>query len=159
MIRRFCANGLEHKDSDGITHYLCTSIPSLELKYKKSVNYSTGQTPVMLEKGWNSRLPEDTLRKKFIEIHPTVSSFKIFLDRVKHNPKERINDALEYARQKWGKSHKVPDFKVGDLVMVSTLNFDIIKGPKNLEYSYLGPSIIVSLHGANEVQVKLSREL
>ncbi|MBW0520875.1 hypothetical protein O181_060590 [Austropuccinia psidii MF-1] len=113
----------------------------------------------MLEKGWNSRLPEDKLRKTFIEIHHTASRFKISLDRVKNNPKEIINDAFEYAKRKWGKSHKVPDFKVGDLVLVSTLNFDIIKGPKKLKYSYLGPSIIVSLHGANEVQVELSHEL
>ncbi|MBW0461027.1 hypothetical protein O181_000742 [Austropuccinia psidii MF-1] len=31
MIRRFCAYGLECKDSDGFTHYCCTLIPALEL--------------------------------------------------------------------------------------------------------------------------------
>ncbi|MBW0577327.1 hypothetical protein O181_117042 [Austropuccinia psidii MF-1] len=31
MIRRFCAYGLEFKDSDGFTHYWCTLIPELEL--------------------------------------------------------------------------------------------------------------------------------
>ncbi|MBW0460688.1 hypothetical protein O181_000403 [Austropuccinia psidii MF-1] len=34
MIRRFCAHGLELKDSDGFTHYWCTLIPALELAYK-----------------------------------------------------------------------------------------------------------------------------
>ncbi|MBW0563395.1 hypothetical protein O181_103110 [Austropuccinia psidii MF-1] len=34
MIRRFCAYGLEFKDSDGVTNYWCTSIPALELAYK-----------------------------------------------------------------------------------------------------------------------------
>ncbi|MBW0505194.1 hypothetical protein O181_044909 [Austropuccinia psidii MF-1] len=29
MIRRFCAYGLEFKDSDGFTHYWCTLIPSV----------------------------------------------------------------------------------------------------------------------------------
>ncbi|MBW0510115.1 hypothetical protein O181_049830 [Austropuccinia psidii MF-1] len=29
MIRKFCAYGLESKDSDGFTHDLCTSIPAL----------------------------------------------------------------------------------------------------------------------------------
>ncbi|MBW0590559.1 hypothetical protein O181_130274 [Austropuccinia psidii MF-1] len=67
-----------------------------------------------------------------------------------------MNDAFEYAKQKWDKSHKVPDFKVGDLVLVSTLNFNNIKGPKKLEYSYVGPFVIVSLHGTNSVQVELS---
>ncbi|MBW0573273.1 hypothetical protein O181_112988 [Austropuccinia psidii MF-1] len=70
-----------------------------------------------------------------------------------------MDDDFEYAKQKWDKGHKVPDFKVGDLVLVSTLNFDNIKGPKKLEYSYVGPFVIVALQGTNEVQVELSGEL
>ncbi|MBW0523225.1 hypothetical protein O181_062940 [Austropuccinia psidii MF-1] len=88
MIRRFCAYGLEFKDSDGFTHDWCTLIPALELAYKTSVHSSTGQTPAMLEKGWNPRLSEDTMRKDLIEIHPTASSFTIMLDKVKHHAKQ-----------------------------------------------------------------------
>ncbi|MBW0472639.1 hypothetical protein O181_012354 [Austropuccinia psidii MF-1] len=113
----------------------------------------------MLEKGWNPRHPADTLRKDLIDIHPTASSFNISLDKVKHNEKQSMNDDFEYEKQKWDKSHKVPDFKVGDLVLVSTLNFNNIKGPKKLEYSYVGPFVIVSFHETNAVQVELSGEL
>ncbi|MBW0495341.1 hypothetical protein O181_035056 [Austropuccinia psidii MF-1] len=113
----------------------------------------------MLEKGWNPRLPEDTLRKDFIVIHPKVSSFKIILDKVKNHAKQSMNDTFDYAKQKWGKSHKVPDFKVGDLVLVSTLNFNDIKGPNKPKYLYVGPFVIVALHGTNAVQVELSGEL
>ncbi|MBW0550899.1 hypothetical protein O181_090614 [Austropuccinia psidii MF-1] len=42
MIRRFCAYGLEFKDSDGFTNDWCTLIPALELAYKTSVHSSTG---------------------------------------------------------------------------------------------------------------------
>ncbi|MBW0521036.1 hypothetical protein O181_060751 [Austropuccinia psidii MF-1] len=66
IIRRFCAYGLELKGSDGFTHDWCTLIPALELAYKTSVHSSTGQSPAMLEKGWNARLPADTLRKDLI---------------------------------------------------------------------------------------------
>ncbi|MBW0592522.1 hypothetical protein O181_132237 [Austropuccinia psidii MF-1] len=41
----------------------------------------------------------------------------------------------------------------------STLNFNNIKGPKKLKYSYVGPFVIVSLRGTNAVQVELSCEL
>ncbi|MBW0536194.1 hypothetical protein O181_075909 [Austropuccinia psidii MF-1] len=95
----------------------------------------------MLEKGWNSRLPADTLRKDLIVIHPTASIFKLILDK------------------KWDKGHKVPDFKVRDLILVLTLNFNNIKGPKKLQDSYVGPFVIVALHGTNAVQVELSGEL
>ncbi|MBW0570368.1 hypothetical protein O181_110083 [Austropuccinia psidii MF-1] len=70
-----------------------------------------------------------------------------------------MDDAFDYAKQKWDKSQKVPDFKVGDLVLVSTLNFNNIKGPKKLKDSYVGPFVIVALHGTNAVQVELSGEL
>ncbi|MBW0513828.1 hypothetical protein O181_053543 [Austropuccinia psidii MF-1] len=59
----------------------------------------------------------------------------------------------------WAKSHKVPDFKVGDSVLASTLTFNNIKGPKKLKDSYVGTFVIVSLHGINEVQVEVSGEL
>ncbi|MBW0493106.1 hypothetical protein O181_032821 [Austropuccinia psidii MF-1] len=159
MIRRFCSYGLEFQDSDAFTHYWFTIVPALEREYKTSVHSSTGQTPAMLEKDWNPRLPEDTLRKGFIGIHPTASSFKIILDKVKNHAKHSINDTFDYAKQKWDKSHKVPYFKVGDLALVSTLNFDNNKGPKKLEDSYVGPFVNVALHGTNAVQVELGGEL
>ncbi|MBW0560894.1 hypothetical protein O181_100609 [Austropuccinia psidii MF-1] len=159
MMRRFSAYGLGFKDSDGFTHDWCTLIPALKLAYKTSVYSSTGQTPALLEKGCNPRLPTDTLRKALIDINPTDSSFKIILDKVRHNAKQSINDAYEYAKQKWDKSHKVPDFKLGYLVKVSTLNFNNIKGPKKLKDSYIGPFIEIALHGNNSVQVELSGKL
>ncbi|MBW0590194.1 hypothetical protein O181_129909 [Austropuccinia psidii MF-1] len=133
LIRRICAYGLEFKDSDGFTHEWCTLIPALKLAFKTSVHSSTGQNPTMLEKGWNPRLPTDKLRKNLIDIHPTASSFKTMLYKVKNHAKQSINDAFEYAKHKWDKSHKVPEFKVGDLGLVSTLNFNNIKGPKKLK--------------------------
>ncbi|MBW0551781.1 hypothetical protein O181_091496 [Austropuccinia psidii MF-1] len=113
----------------------------------------------MLEKGCNPRLPEDTLRKDLVDIHPIASSFKMMLDKVKQHAKQSMDDAFDNAKQKWDKSHKVPDFKVGDLVLVSSLKFNIIKGPKKLKYYYVGPLFIVSLHGTNAVKVELSGEL
>ncbi|MBW0546985.1 hypothetical protein O181_086700 [Austropuccinia psidii MF-1] len=159
MIRRFCAYGLDFKDSNGFTHDWCTLIPAYELAYKTSVDSSTGQTPAMLEKGWNPRLPAYTLRRDLIGIHPKASSFKIILDKVKNHAKQSMNDAFDYAKQKWDKSHKEPDCKVGDLVLVSTLDFNNIKGPKKLKDSYVGPFVIFALNGINAVQVELSGEL
>ncbi|MBW0511369.1 hypothetical protein O181_051084 [Austropuccinia psidii MF-1] len=94
MIRIFCAHGLEFKDSDGFTHGWCTLIPELELVYKKSVHSSTGKTPAMLGKVWNPRLPADTLRKDLIDIHPTSSSFKMMLAKVKHHAIQSMDDAF-----------------------------------------------------------------
>ncbi|MBW0537595.1 hypothetical protein O181_077310 [Austropuccinia psidii MF-1] len=42
----------------------------------------------MLEKGWNARLPEDTLRKDLSESQRKACSFKVMLDKVKHHAKQ-----------------------------------------------------------------------
>ncbi|MBW0554897.1 hypothetical protein O181_094612 [Austropuccinia psidii MF-1] len=74
MIRRFCAYALEFKNSDGFTRDWCTLIPAWELAYKTSI-----QEPEMLEKGWNPKLPIDTLNKTLFNIHPTGQALSYFL--------------------------------------------------------------------------------
>ncbi|MBW0524691.1 hypothetical protein O181_064406 [Austropuccinia psidii MF-1] len=159
MIRRFCAYDLEFKDSDGFTHDWCILIPALELAYKTSIHASTGKTPAMLEKGWNPKLPVDTLKKYLVDIHPTASRFELLLDKVRNYENKSMNDAFGYAKQKWDKSHKTPEFKVGDLILVSTLSFNNIKGTKKMKDSFAGTFIIKTLHGTNAVQVERSGEL
>ncbi|MBW0466385.1 hypothetical protein O181_006100 [Austropuccinia psidii MF-1] len=76
MVRRFCAYGLEFKYCDGFTHDWCTLLPALELEYKTPIHASTNKTPAILENGWNPKLPQDSLRKELVEIHPTAGSLK-----------------------------------------------------------------------------------
>ncbi|MBW0481012.1 hypothetical protein O181_020727 [Austropuccinia psidii MF-1] len=97
-IKRFCAYGLELEDSDGFTHDWC-------------------KTLAMLEKGWNPKLPVYTLKKYLVDIHPTFSRFELLLDRLRHHENQAIRNAFEYAKQKCDKSHKRPEFKVGDLIV------------------------------------------
>ncbi|MBW0587272.1 hypothetical protein O181_126987 [Austropuccinia psidii MF-1] len=118
MIRIFCAYGLELKDSDGFTLDWCILIPALELADRTSIHSSTGKPPAILEKRWNPRLPYDTLRKDLVNIHPTASSFKIMLDKARHHGNRCMQDSFKYEKERWDKSHKPPDFKIGDLVLV-----------------------------------------
>ncbi|MBW0520774.1 hypothetical protein O181_060489 [Austropuccinia psidii MF-1] len=118
MIRRFCAYGLELKDSNGFTHDWCTLIPALELSYETSINLSTGKTPAMLEKGWNPRLPYDTLKKDLVDMHPTASRFKMMLDKARHYANRCMQYSFKYSKERLDKIHKPPDFEAGDLVLI-----------------------------------------
>ncbi|MBW0550221.1 hypothetical protein O181_089936 [Austropuccinia psidii MF-1] len=113
----------------------------------------------MLEKGWNPRLPYDTLKKDLVDIHPTASSFKLMLGKVIHHENIFMQDYFKYAKERWDKSHKPPDLKIGHLVLVSTLNFNNIKGPNKLKDSFAGPFKIKALHGTNAVQSEITGEL
>ncbi|MBW0501621.1 hypothetical protein O181_041336 [Austropuccinia psidii MF-1] len=159
MVRRFCVYGLELKDCDGFTHNWCTLLPALELEYKTSIHASTNQTPAILEKGWNPKLPQYSLRKDLAEIHPTACSFKGIIDKARENAIRCMEDSFAYAKDKWDKSHATPDFKVGDLVLLSTTNFNNIKGCKKRKDSFAGPFFIKALHGENAIEVELSEEL
>ncbi|MBW0584408.1 hypothetical protein O181_124123 [Austropuccinia psidii MF-1] len=159
MLRRFCAYGLEFKYCDGFTHDWCTLLPALKLVYKTSIHASTNQTPAILEKGWNPKLPQDSLRKDLIEIHPTAASFKGKLEKSEKHAARCMEDSLAYAKAKWDKSHATPDSKVGDLVLVSTTNFNNIKGCKNMKESFARTFVIKALHGENSVEVELSEEI
>ncbi|MBW0551169.1 hypothetical protein O181_090884 [Austropuccinia psidii MF-1] len=68
-----------------------------------------------------------------------------------------IAEAKEYNKQRWEKSHMEPDFKEGDQVLVSTLKFHNLKGPKKRRDSFAGPFNVIKLIGENEVEVKSER--
>ncbi|MBW0523500.1 hypothetical protein O181_063215 [Austropuccinia psidii MF-1] len=101
MVRRFCAYGLEFKDCDGINHDWCTILPALELEYKTSIHASTNQTPAILEKGWNPKLHQDSLRKDLVEKNPTAASLKNILEKARKNAVRCMEDSFEYAKDKW----------------------------------------------------------
>ncbi|MBW0588148.1 hypothetical protein O181_127863, partial [Austropuccinia psidii MF-1] len=71
---------------------------------------------------------------------------------------KRIAEAKEYNKQRWDKSHMEPDFKEGDQVVVSTLNFNNLKGHKKMRDSFLGTFTIIKLIGKNAVEVKLTEK-
>ncbi|MBW0536180.1 hypothetical protein O181_075895 [Austropuccinia psidii MF-1] len=159
IIRTFWAYGLELKNSYGFTHDWCILIPDLELAYKKSIHSSTGKTPEILEKGFNPRLPYDTLKQNLVDIHPTERSFKIKLDKARNHANRCMQDFFKYENERIERIHKPPDFKVGDLVLVSTLKLNNIKGPNKLKYYFAGPFMIAALHGPNAVSLELTGEL
>ncbi|MBW0473771.1 hypothetical protein O181_013486 [Austropuccinia psidii MF-1] len=148
ILRRFCAYGMEYKDHEGYTHDWVTLLPAVQLAHNASQHSTPGRKPALIEKGWNPLLPIDHLKKNIITIDPTAKGF--------HEMWRRACDtaeAKEYNKQRWDKSHMEPDFKEGDQVLLSTLNFNNLKGPKKMRDSFLGPFNIIKLIGKNAVEV------
>ncbi|MBW0512239.1 hypothetical protein O181_051954 [Austropuccinia psidii MF-1] len=69
-----------------------------------------------------------------------------------------IAEAKEYNKQRYGKTHMGPDFKEGDQVLVSTLNFNNLKGQQKMKDSFVGPFTIIELIGKIAVEVRLTEE-
>ncbi|MBW0514609.1 hypothetical protein O181_054324 [Austropuccinia psidii MF-1] len=91
-----------------------------------------GKSPPLVEKGWNPLLPVDHLKKDYITIHPTEKDFHDMWKKACDTAARCIAEEKEYNKHRYDKTHKEPDFKEGDKVPVSTLNFNDIKGPKKM---------------------------
>ncbi|MBW0542428.1 hypothetical protein O181_082143 [Austropuccinia psidii MF-1] len=81
------------------------------------------------------------------------------LYKARHHSKQLMQDSFKYSNEGWDKNHKPPDFKVGELVSLSTLKFDNIKYSKKFKDSFAVPFMIRALNGPNSVQLELTGEL
>jgi transposase InsO family protein len=158
MLRRFCSFGLEFKNSDGYTHDWVSLLPALEIAYNSSKHSSSKEIPYILERGWIPRMPKDHINNKLPHVHPTSLDFKRMLDITHEHAKKCVQDAAEYNKLRWDKSHKEPSFQIGDKVLLSTVNFNNLGGNRKLKPSFVGPFTIKQLHGKNAVEVILTDE-
>ncbi|MBW0582047.1 hypothetical protein O181_121762, partial [Austropuccinia psidii MF-1] len=137
ILRRFCAYGMKYKDHEGYTHDWVTLLPAVQLACNTSQYSTTGKTPALVEKRWNPLLPADHLKKNLLTIHPTAKDFHDMWKRACDKAAKCIAEAKEYNKKRWDKTHMEPDFKEGDQVLVSTLSFNNIKGPKQMRDSFV----------------------
>ncbi|MBW0593432.1 hypothetical protein O181_133147 [Austropuccinia psidii MF-1] len=101
---------------------------------------------------WVTLLPEVQLA------YNTTKDFHEMWKRACDRASKCIAEAKEYNKQRWDKTHMEPDFKEGDQVLVSKLNFNNLKGPKKMRDSFVGPFNIIKLIGKNAVEAKLTED-
>ncbi|MBW0496727.1 hypothetical protein O181_036442 [Austropuccinia psidii MF-1] len=116
-----------------------------------SQHSTTGKSPSLVEKGWNPLLPGDHLNKNLLTIHPTAKKLHDMWRRECDTDAKCIAEAKEYNKKRYDKTHMEPDFNEGDQGLVSTLNFNNLKGPKKMRGSFVGPFTIIRLIGENTV--------
>ncbi|MBW0487258.1 hypothetical protein O181_026973 [Austropuccinia psidii MF-1] len=88
----------------------------------------------------------------------TTNDFHHMWKRACDTAAKCIAEEKEHNKQRWDKTHMEPDFKEGDQVVVSTLSFNNLKGPKKMRDSFVGPFTIIRLIGKNAVEDKLTEE-
>ncbi|MBW0492800.1 hypothetical protein O181_032515 [Austropuccinia psidii MF-1] len=136
-----------------------TLLPAVQLAYNTSQHCTTGKKPALVEKGWNPLLEVDHLKRNLLTIHPTAKDFHDIWKRAGGTDAKCIAEAKEYNKKRWDKSHIEPEFKEGDQVLASTLNFKNLKGPKKMREKFVGPFNLIQLIGKNAVEVKLTEEI
>ncbi|MBW0508850.1 hypothetical protein O181_048565 [Austropuccinia psidii MF-1] len=158
IIRRLCEYGMEYKDHEGYSHHWVTLLTEVQLAYNTSQHSTTGKSLSLVEKPWNPSFHVDQLKKNVLTIHPTAKYFHEIWKRECDIAAKCIAEAKEYNKQRYEKKRMETDFKEGDQVLVSTLNFNNLKRPKKMRYSFAGPLTIIKLIGKNLVEVRLIEE-
>ncbi|MBW0483158.1 hypothetical protein O181_022873 [Austropuccinia psidii MF-1] len=158
IIRRFYSYGMEYKNHEGYTHDSVTLLPAVQLAYNTSQHSTTGKSPSLVEKGWNPLLPVNNPKKNLLNIQPTAKDFHDMWKRYFDTTGKCISEAKEYNKKMYDIIHIEPEFKEGDQMLVSTLKFNNLKGPKKMRDSFVGPFTIVRLIGKNAVEVRLTEE-
>ncbi|MBW0562614.1 hypothetical protein O181_102329, partial [Austropuccinia psidii MF-1] len=132
---------------------------TVQLASNSSQDSTTGKTPALVEKGWNILFPVDHLKSNLLTIHPTAKDFHEMWKRACETDVKCIAEAKEYDKQRWDKSHREHDSREGGQVLVSTLRFNNLKGPKKIRDSFVGPFTFTKLIWKNAVEVKITGEL
>ncbi|MBW0467268.1 hypothetical protein O181_006983 [Austropuccinia psidii MF-1] len=156
IIRKCFAYGMKYKDHEGYTHHWVTLLPEVQLAYNTSRNSTIGKATSLVEKGWKPLLPVDHLNKNLLTIHPTAQDFHYIWKREFDTASQCIAEAKEYNKQRYDKTHMEPDFKEGDQVLVSTLNYKSLKGQKEMRDSFVGPFTIIKRIRKDAVEVTLT---
>ena len=67
------------------------------------------------------------------------------LDKVRQHTEKCIEYATTHNKERWDKTHKEPEFKVGDLVLTSPVRFNKSTSPNGMRKSfYLEPFLLNS---------------
>ncbi|MBW0534474.1 hypothetical protein O181_074189 [Austropuccinia psidii MF-1] len=149
---------MEYKYHEWYTHEFVKLLPAIQLAHSTSKHSTTERSPSIMEKGWCPLLSVDHLNRNFLAIHPTAKDLYYMCKRECDTEARFLAEEKEYNKQRYDKTHKEPEFSGNDQVLVSTLSFSNLKGPKKMRDSFLVPFTIIRLIGKDAVEVKLTEE-
>ncbi|MBW0578789.1 hypothetical protein O181_118504 [Austropuccinia psidii MF-1] len=129
-----------HPQTDGLAERMIQTMEDI----LRSQHSTPGKSPSLVEKWWNPLLPVDHLKKNLLAIHPTGKDFHYMWKEACDTAAKCKAEGKEYNKQRWDITHMEPDFKEGGQMLVSTPNFNNLKGLKKMRGSFVGPSLSLS---------------
>ncbi|MBW0472135.1 hypothetical protein O181_011850 [Austropuccinia psidii MF-1] len=105
---------MEYEKHKGYTHNGVTLLPAVQLAYNTRKHYTTGKSPSLVEKGWNSLFTEDHLNENLLTIHLTAKILHEMWKRESDTASKCIAEYKEYNKQRTTEefSRKHPVFPV-----------------------------------------------
>ena len=110
-----------------------------------------------MERGYIPNAPRVLLNSKLgkLDIHPASSSFSHMQAMARAHAEDCIEQAFQYEKNRWDKTHKESDIEVGDQVLLSTINFNNLNTNIKLKDPFVGPFIVLKNVGPNTLELDL----
>ena len=130
-------------------------LPTVEMVVNSLPNRSTGYSPFFLMYGYHPVLPIELLKG---DESTNVETLPKFLDRIQevwHRACAQMERAVAAQKKYYDQKHKVVQFVVGDLVLLSTQNLRLKGIPHKLQWKFCGPYKVLERIGTQAYRLTL----
>ena len=127
-----------------------------EFAFNNTVNPSTGQTPFYLNQGRHPRTP--AVRDIDTRL-PAVENYVQHLRNELAAARDALLKSQAYNAEHTKDDYQVPNFKVGDQVLLDTTNINLRLPSRKLEPRWIGPLTVKMLRGTNTVLLDMPPRL
>ena len=130
-------------------------LPTVELTINSLPNSSTGYSPFFLNYGYHPVLPVEMLRgDEEIKIE-AVENFVLRVKNEWENAKKNLLKSVQKQQLYYNKKHRMIEYEVGDLVLLSSRNLNFKNVPVKLQQKFVGPFEIVEKIGPQAYKLQL----
>lgn len=124
-----------------------------EFSYNNKRQESLGKTPFEVTRSYMPRMGVEPLTSKVPAAQEIANKIKETLDQARRN----LEHAQEAMKRQADKSRSdAPEYKMEDLVWLSTTNLKLTRASKKLSEKWLGPYKVISMKGPNALFLRIT---
>ena len=144
-----------HSDKSGNWDLM---LPTIEMTINSLPNSSTGYSPFFLNYGYHPVLPVELLKG---DENVSLESVDNFVERIQKEWKlarEHLLQSVKKQQMYYNRQHRDIEYRVGDLVLLSTKNLKFKNVPVKLQKRFVGPFEVVEKIGAQAYKLQLPND-
>ena len=130
-------------------------LPSIEMTINALPNSSTGYSPFFLNFGYHPTMPVDLLRG---DENVKLEAVNNFVERIRSEwnlARKNLLQSVEKQKKYYDMHHREVEYRVGDLVLLSSKNLSFKDIPAKLKQKFIGPFEIIDRIGTQAYKLNL----